>query len=48
MRNDSKDTVHEMIVMYLADPSKQLPYIEAENRVDEDKEFHGAVLGRGP
>ncbi|WP_246679952.1 sulfocyanin-like copper-binding protein [Mesorhizobium sp. B1-1-9] len=37
VRNDSKDTVHEMIVMYLADPSKQLPYIEAENRVDEDK-----------
>ncbi|WP_245445981.1 hypothetical protein [Mesorhizobium kowhaii] len=25
VRNDSKDTVHEMIVMYLADPSKPLP-----------------------
>jgi len=35
--NDSKDTIHEMIVMYLADPSKPLPYIDAEKRVDEDK-----------
>jgi uncharacterized cupredoxin-like copper-binding protein len=35
--NDSKDTIHEMIVMYLADPTKPLPYIAAEQRVDEDK-----------
>jgi uncharacterized cupredoxin-like copper-binding protein len=35
--NSSKDTIHEMIVMYLADPSKPLPYIENESRVDEDK-----------
>ncbi len=35
--NDSKDTIHEMIVMYLADPARPLPYINAENRVDEDK-----------
>ena len=35
--NDSKDTIHEMIVMYLANPSQPLPYIDAENRVDEDK-----------
>jgi len=35
--NTSKDTVHEMIVMYMADPTKPLPYIDAENRVDEDK-----------
>lgn len=35
--NLSKDTIHEMIVMYLADPTKPLPYIDAENRVDEDK-----------
>ena len=35
--NSSKDTIHEMIVMYLADPSKPLPYLSAENRVDEDK-----------
>ena len=35
--NSSKDTVHEMIVMYLDDPSKPLPFIAADNRVDEDK-----------
>jgi len=35
--NDSKDTIHEMIVMYLANPGKPLPYIAAESRVDEDK-----------
>ena len=37
VKNSSKDTIHEMIVMYLEDPSKPLPYITAENRVDEDK-----------
>ena len=37
VKNDSKDTIHEMIVMFLADPSKALAYIDAENRVDEDK-----------
>ena len=35
--NISKDTVHEMIVMYRQDPTKPLPYIADENRVDEDK-----------
>lgn len=35
--NGSKDRVHEMIVVYLANPSRQLPYINAQNRVDEDK-----------
>jgi uncharacterized cupredoxin-like copper-binding protein len=35
--NASKDTVHEMIVMYMKDPSKALPYIDNENRVNEDK-----------
>ena len=35
--NVSKDTIHEMIVMFLADPAKPLPYIESENRVDEDR-----------
>ena len=35
--NSSTDTIHEMIVMYLADPTKPLPYINAEQRVDEDK-----------
>ena len=35
--NISKDTIHEMIVMYLADPSQPLPYLADEKRVDEDK-----------
>jgi uncharacterized cupredoxin-like copper-binding protein len=35
--NVSKDTIHEMIVMQLADPTKALPYIANESRVDEDK-----------
>ena len=35
--NSSKDQIHEMIVMYLADTSKQLPYVADEMRVDEDK-----------
>lgn len=35
--NTSKDTIHEMIVMSLADPTKALPYIDADQRVDEDK-----------
>ncbi len=34
--NTSKDTIHEMIVMLPSDPAKPLPFIEAENRVDED------------
>jgi uncharacterized cupredoxin-like copper-binding protein len=35
--NSSKDTIHEMIVMYLVEPGKPLPYIDSENRVDEDR-----------
>ena len=35
--NTSKDTIHEMIVMYLADPTQPLPYIAGDQRVDEDK-----------
>jgi uncharacterized cupredoxin-like copper-binding protein len=35
--NISKDTIHEMIVMQLQDATKPLPYIDQENRVDEDK-----------
>ncbi len=35
--NSSKDTIHEMIVMYMKDPSQPLPYIQDESRVDEDK-----------
>jgi uncharacterized cupredoxin-like copper-binding protein len=35
--NSSKDQIHEMIVMYLQDPTKALPYVADESRVDEDK-----------
>jgi uncharacterized cupredoxin-like copper-binding protein len=35
--NESKDLVHEMIVMYRQDSAKLLPYIDTENRVDEEK-----------
>ena len=35
--NSSKDQVHEMMVIYLQDPTKPLPYVESENRVDKDK-----------
>jgi uncharacterized cupredoxin-like copper-binding protein len=35
--NTSKDTVHEMVLFYLADPSKPLPYKADETKVDEDK-----------
>lgn len=35
--NTSKDVIHEMIVIALAAPNKPLPYINNENRVDEDK-----------
>lgn len=37
VKNSSKDTIHEMIVMYLANPKDTLPYVADENRVDEDK-----------
>lgn len=35
--NVSKDAIHEMIVMYRQDQTRPLPYIDAENRVDEDR-----------
>ena len=35
--NNSKDTIHEMIVMKLDKAGDALPYVAAENRVDEDK-----------
>ncbi len=35
--NNSKDTIHEMIVMKLDKAGDPLPYIQAENRVNEDK-----------
>jgi uncharacterized cupredoxin-like copper-binding protein len=34
--NISKDTVHEMLVIPLASKDTPLPYISAENRVDEE------------
>lgn len=37
VKNSSKDTIHEMIVMYRGDSKDPLPYITNENRVDEDK-----------
>ena len=52
--NTSKDTVHEMIVMYMADPTKALPYITAENRVGiglverADRELVGDAQGSAP
>jgi uncharacterized cupredoxin-like copper-binding protein len=38
--NSSKDTVHEMIVVPVDDSKKTLPYIAAENRIDEDAAGH--------
>jgi len=35
--NDSKTVVHEMILASVADATKPMPYVENENRVDEDK-----------
>ena len=35
--NDSKDLVHEMIVVSVANPLAPLPYDRADNRVDESK-----------
>lgn len=35
--NTSKDKVHEMLVISLADPTRPLPYIASENKVDEGK-----------
>lgn len=34
--NDSKQLVHEMIVSAIGDTTKPLPYLENENRADED------------
>lgn len=38
--NTSKYMVHEMIVAPLADPNRPLPYIKADDRVDEEKGEH--------
>ncbi len=34
--NSSTDTIHEMLVIALADPTKPLPYVAADSRVDEE------------
>ena len=38
--NSSKDTVHEMVVAPVADPSVPLPYDKAQQKVDEDAAGH--------
>ncbi len=38
--NNSKDLVHEMVVSPLKPGEKALPYIQDEDRVDEDKAGH--------
>jgi len=35
--NDSKSVIHEMILAPIADAAKPMPYVDNENRVDEDK-----------
>ena len=37
VENNSKEMVHEMVVFYLKDPTKPLPYVADENRIDEEK-----------
>ena len=34
--NDSKETIHEMLVSPVADPAKPLPFVASEFRVDEE------------
>ena len=47
--NSSKDNVHEMVLFYLADPSKPLPYKADENKIDEDKAgYKGEVEALDP
>ncbi|WP_309666956.1 plastocyanin/azurin family copper-binding protein [Tabrizicola sp.] len=38
--NTSKDLIHEMVVTAVADPAVPLPYVEDEQRVDEDAAGH--------
>jgi uncharacterized cupredoxin-like copper-binding protein len=35
--NDAKETIHEMLVAPVADENTVLPFVENENRVDEEK-----------
>ena len=38
--NKSKDMIHEVIVGHLDDPTKQLPYVAADSKVDEEGSDH--------
>ena len=38
--NRSTDTIHEMILIKVKDPHQPLPYIAADNKVDEDAAGH--------
>lgn len=38
--NKSKEMIHELIVGYLADPTKQMPYIAGDAKVDEEGSDH--------
>ena len=38
--NKSKDVIHEMILSPVADVSKTLPYIDKDNKVDEEASIH--------
>ena len=38
--NRSKDVIHEMILSPVADPAKALPYIDKDNKVDEEASVH--------
>ncbi|MEO6610361.1 MAG: hypothetical protein ABIN69_18030 [Aestuariivirga sp.] len=42
VKNSSKETVHELIVSAINNPDETLPYLNNENRVDEE---HGSHLG---
>jgi len=38
--NASKNVIHEMILSPVSDPDKILPYIDKENKVDEESSIH--------
>lgn len=38
--NRSTDTIHEMILIKVTDPKKPLPYLAADNKIDEDAAGH--------
>lgn len=38
--NNSKDVIHEMILVKIGDKTKALPFVAADNKVDEDAAGH--------